>query len=93
MKASLKEVSALACLRPHHSLLSYPGSQACVCASTYVPHRHLLGELCVQIENSRVSLVIKNLPAKAGDARDTGSIPGSDDPLEKGIAPHSSILA
>ena len=26
---------------------------------------------------SQVSLVIKNLPAKAGDIRDVGSIPGS----------------
>ena len=26
---------------------------------------------------SQVALVVKNLPAKAGDVRDTGSIPGS----------------
>ena len=39
------------------------------------------------------SSVIKNLPANAGD---TGDVPGSlggKDPLEKGMAPHSSILA
>ena len=29
----------------------------------------------------------------AGDIRDTGSIPGSEDPLEGGMATHSSILA
>ena len=34
--------------------------------------------------------MVKNLPATAGDA---GSIPGSEDPLEKGMATHSSILA
>ena len=38
-------------------------------------------------------LVVKNLPANAGDTRDTGAIPGSEDPLEKGMAPHYSILA
>ena len=36
---------------------------------------------------------LKNLPANAGDARDTGSIPGQEDPLEEEMATHSSILA
>ena len=34
--------------------------------------------------------MIKNLPANKGD---TGSIPGQEDPLEKEMATHSSILA
>ena len=34
--------------------------------------------------------VVKNLPAKAGD---TVSIPGMENPLEKEMAIHSSILA
>ena len=34
--------------------------------------------------------VVTNPPAGAGD---TGSIPGSGDPLEEGMATHSSILA
>ena len=34
--------------------------------------------------------VVKNLPANAEDA---GSIPGSEDPLEKEMATHSNILA
>ena len=34
--------------------------------------------------------MIKNLPANSGD---TGSIPGSEDPLEKGMETHYSILA
>ena len=38
-------------------------------------------------------LVVKNLPANAGDLRDMGSIPGSEDPLKEGMATHSSILA
>ena len=37
--------------------------------------------------------VVKNLPAKAGDAGDVGSIPGQEDPLKKEMATHSSILA
>ena len=37
-------------------------------------------------------LVVKNPPAKAGDTRDMGSIPGLEDPLEEGMATHSSIL-
>ena len=42
---------------------------------------------------SQVALVIKNPPANAGDVRDPGSIPGREDPLEEGMATHSSILA
>ena len=36
---------------------------------------------------------VKNLSANAGDARDVGSIPGWEDPLEKERATLSSILA
>ena len=39
--------------------------------------------------------MVKNLPVSAGDIRHWGSIPGSgrEDPLEEGLATHSSILA
>ena len=37
--------------------------------------------------------MVKNPPANEGDARDVGSILGLEDPLEKGMATHSSILA
>ena len=37
--------------------------------------------------------VVKNLPVNAGDIRDVGSILGPKDPLEKGMATHSNILA
>ena len=37
--------------------------------------------------------MLKNPPANAGDARDTGSSPGQEDSLEEGMATHSSILA
>ena len=38
-------------------------------------------------------LAVKNLSANTGDARDTGSMPGSGRSLEKETATHSSILA
>ena len=36
---------------------------------------------------------VKNLPAKAGDLRDSSLILGQEDPLEEGMATHSSVLA
>ena len=39
------------------------------------------------------TLVVKNLPANAGDTRDSGSIPGSEDPLGgQGKPPQYSCL-
>ena len=48
----------------------------------------------MHIQASQVVLVIKNLPANAGDARDMGSIPGSGRSLEgrHGNPPHYSCL-
>ena len=37
--------------------------------------------------------MVKNLLANAGDMRDMGLIPGSEDPLEESMATHSGILA
>ena len=37
--------------------------------------------------------VVENLPANAGDIRDTGSVPGQEDPLEEGMATHASVPA
>ena len=42
---------------------------------------------------SPVAQLVKNLPADGEDTRDMGSVPGSEDPLEKEMATHSSILA
>ena len=38
-------------------------------------------------------LVVKNLPASAGDVGDVGLILGREDPLEEGMTTHSCILA
>ena len=37
--------------------------------------------------------MVKNQPANAGEAREAVLIPGQEDPLEKEMATHSSILA
>ena len=37
--------------------------------------------------------VVKHPPTNAGDTGDAGLIPGWEDPLEKEMATHSSILA
>ena len=41
---------------------------------------------------SQVALVVKNPPPNAGDIRNTSSIPGWEDPLEKEKATYPSIL-
>ena len=41
---------------------------------------------------SQVAVVVKNLPASAGDIRNVGSIPGSGRSLGGGHATHSSTL-
>ena len=54
-----------------------------------------LAAYCTKVNcfTSQMALVVKNSPAKAGDIRDVGLTPGLEDPLEEGIAIHSSILA
>ena len=42
---------------------------------------------------SQMALVIKNLPASAGDLRDSTLTLDQEDLLEEGMATHSSILA
>ena len=41
----------------------------------------------------QVALVIKSPPANTEEVRSVGSIPGPEDPLEKGMLTHSSIFA
>ena len=40
-----------------------------------------------------MTLVVKNPPANAGDIREIAGSLGLEDPLEEGMATHSSILA
>ena len=50
--------------------------------------------ICFQVMGySQVALVVRNPPAVAGDIRNVVQFPGREDPLEKGMATHSSILA
>ena len=61
--------------------------------------RSMLGKVHKTFSASQVALVVKNPPVNAGDARDTGSIPGSGrslggkNLLEVEMATHSNILA
>ena len=48
---------------------------------------------CGPAGTSQVVLVVKNLPASAGDIRDVGLISGSERSLGGGHTAHSSILA
>ena len=41
----------------------------------------------------KIKSPLKKPPANAGDVKDTGSIPGWEDPLEQVMATHSSIPA
>ena len=50
----------------------------------------LIGPQTTDKEGFPGGSVVKNLPANAGDM---GTIPGQEDPLEKEMATHSSILA
>ena len=58
----------------------------CVCVYIYI-------YIYVYAHTSQLVLVIKNPPANAGDAGDTGSISGSGTYLEEGMATHSNILS
>ena len=46
----------------------------------------------VKVEGFPGGTVVKNLPVKAGGTRALSSIPGREDPLEKEMATHFSIL-
>jgi len=59
------------------------------------PRKELIfyGAITTSLGASQVALVVKNPPANAGYIRDMDSIPGLEDPLEEGMATHSSIFA
>ena len=59
-----------------------------ITAITFIPHKEMQ-----ELKSLMAAVVVKNLPAKAGDIRDSGLIPGSGRSLEKEMATHSSILA
>ena len=53
---------------------------------------HILN-MCQELRASLVPLAVKDLLANAGDERDVILIPGREDPLEEGMASHSSVPA
>jgi len=44
------------------------------------------------LPSPQMVLEVKKLPANAGNIRDSGLTLGQEDPLEEGMATHSSIL-
>ena len=75
-------------LLSHVKLFVTPGTAAYQAPSSTISWS-LLKFMSIEL----VMLVVKYPPASAGDMRDMGSIPGWEDPLEEGMATHSSILA
>ena len=56
-------------------------------------HSKILGQFCSLKLASLVVLVVKNLPANAGDARDVGSIPRSErSPWSRKLCPTPVFL-
>ena len=53
----------------------------------------LLKKFSSKIGGFPQALVVKNPPAKAGDVTEVARYLGQEDPQEKGMATHSSILA
>ena len=61
--------------------------------NTNVQENFVFYYLCKPIVGFLGGSVVKNLPANAGDGRDSSSIPGSGRSPEKEMATHPSILA
>ena len=64
-----------------------------VAYSTYIVFTMRIFRLCNPSLGFPGGSVAKNQPTNAGDTEDAGSIPRSEDPLEKEMATHFSILA
>ena len=61
--------------------------------SLFFPGKSLCSEVGFVWGLPSGTAVKKQLPANAREAKDAGSILGWEDPLEEGMATHSSILA
>ena len=85
-------LSALLLFSP--SVMSDSAHQQKLCPRTLAP------ALCtwLRVDSPSVAVTVKpdlgsTVPATARDTRDVGSTPGQEDPLEEGVATHSSTLA
>ena len=61
--------------------------------ATQAKDKYLTDQIYKELITSQVTLLIKNLPAIAGDIETWVQLLGQEDPLEDGMATHSSILA
>ena len=57
--------------------------------ATQAKDKYLTDQIYKELITSQVAILVKNLPAIAGDIRSLGW----EDPLEEGTATHSSVLA
>ena len=90
---SLEEYSPYSCKRVGHDIGLKQQQQSCV---GIFMNLHNVIELHLWIymhRASQVTLVLKNPPANAEDVRDTVPSWGQEDPQEKGMETHTSILA
>ena len=71
--------------------LIYHAYVAC-CLMLFGPIQPLFGAKYLIVGTSSVVLVVKNLPASAGDERDVGLILGWEDSLEEGMATTPVLL-
>ena len=62
-------------------------------ADFYFKEQTIICQLAVGLGASQVALMVKNPPANAGDIRDVVWPLGQEDPLEEGMAAHSSTRA
>ena len=62
-------------------------------AREFIESYSVVHRIARKSRESQGALVVKYTAASAGEVSDVGSIVGQEDPLEEGMATHSSILA
>ena len=68
-------------------------TKLCLCSIAESVGQEVFIVFVARLGAPRAVPAVKNLPANAGALRDTGSIPGWEDPLEEIMAAHCSILS
>ena len=93
VRESGMDMDTLLCLtwRTSKDLLDSTGNSAQYFVMTYLAKESEIGpRICMGFPGGSV---VKNLPANAGDIKTRVSSLGREDPVEEGMAAHSSILA
>ena len=77
----------------HSNILAWRNPHGQRSLESYSPWGRKELDTTEQLSTAQVALVVKNLPADAGNTRDAALILDRRDHLEKEMATHSSILA